>query len=220
VSTRMAEMIKYACNAFHAVKVSFANEIGSLCEELDISGAEVMATLCRDGKLNVSAAYLRPGFSFGGSCLPKDLRALMYRSRTAGLELPLLGHVLESNERHLKRLVERVMALPGKRIGIYGLAFKENTDDLRESPVVQLIEALSGKGRELRVFDPQIDLTKIYGSNQQYLFRVIPHIGNLMRPNLDDVTSWADEIVIAQRPSEAMSAALAACGKPVLNLAG
>lgn len=219
VSIRTAEMIKYACNAYHAVKVAFANEIGSYCIRMGIPADEVMETFCRDNKLNISKAYLRPGFAFGGSCLPKDLRAIVFRSQNAGIELPLLNSVLPSNERHLDRLVNRVLELPGQRLGIFGLAFKENTDDLRESPVVKLIEQLIGKGRNLRIFDPHIDLTKIHGSNQRYLFSTIPHIGNLMQSACDDVLGWADHIVVAQNPSAEMRQRLAASGKPLLYLA-
>lgn len=219
VSIRTAEMIKYACNAYHAVKVAFANEIGSYCTRMGIPADEVMDTFCRDEKLNISKAYLRPGFAFGGSCLPKDLRAINFRARNAGIDLPLLASVLPSNDQQLKRLVDRALELPGQRLGIFGLAFKENTDDLRESPVVHFIEQLIGKGRNLRIFDPHIDLTKIYGSNQRYLFRAIPHIGNLMQTSLDDVLGWADNIVVAQSPSAEMRDRLTACGKPLLFLA-
>ena len=168
VSLRTAEMIKYACNAFHAVKITFANEIGALSAQLGVDGGEVMATLCQDVKLNSSAAYLKPGFAFGGSCLPKDLRALVYRAAHLDLKLPLLESAIPSNERHLKRAIDAVLDLPAQRIGVIGLAFKEDTDDLRESPVVTLLEQLIGKGREVQVFDPHIRLDDIYGSNRNY----------------------------------------------------
>jgi len=157
VSLRTAEMIKYACNAFHAVKIAFANEIGSLSERLGVDGAEVMNTLCEDVRLNISRAYLSPGFAFGGSCLPKDLRALVYRASRLDVELPLLESTLPSNDRHLDRAIDAVLNTPGERIAVFGLAFKENTDDLRESPVVRLLEQLIGKGRDVRVFDPAAD---------------------------------------------------------------
>jgi hypothetical protein len=146
VSLRTAEMIKYASNAFHAVKISFANEIGALSEQVGVDGHEVMATLCEDVKLNISAAYLKPGFAFGGSCLPKDLRALVYRAAHLDLKLPLLESAMPSNEQHLRRAIDAVLDLPAQRIGVIGLAFKEDTDDLRESPVVTLLEQLIGKG--------------------------------------------------------------------------
>ena len=218
VTLRTAEMIKYACNCFHALKIGFANEIGTLCTSLDIPAVEVMQTLCQDVKLNVSAAYLTPGFAFGGSCLPKDLRALTYRAGRMDLKLPLLENVLPANEQHLQRAIRSVLDLPAKRIGIFGLAFKENTDDLRESPVVALIEHLLGKGRELRVFDPHIKLEEIYGANRQFVLNALPHIGKLLVPGLDDLTGWCDHIVIAQKPSVAIDTQLQASGKAVLDL--
>jgi len=166
VSIRTAELIKYACNAFHAVKISFANEIGSIAESLGIDAQEVMDTLCKDERLNVSPAYLKPGFAFGGSCLPKDLRALTYRASRLDLKLPLLESALPSNDAHLLRAIQTVLDVDADRIGIIGLAFKENTDDLRESPVVTLLEHLIGKGRNLRVYDPHIQLDNIYGTNR------------------------------------------------------
>ena len=218
VTLRTAEMIKYACNCFHALKIGFANEIGTLCTKLKIPAVEVMQTLCQDTKLNISRAYLTPGFAFGGSCLPKDLRALTYRAGRLDLKLPLLENVLPANDQHLQRAIRAVLDLPAKRIGIFGLAFKENTDDLRESPVVALIESLIGKGRELRVFDPHIKLEDIYGANRQFVLNALPHIGKLLAPSLDDVTEWCDTIVIAQKPSAALDAELRASGKPVLDL--
>jgi GDP-mannose 6-dehydrogenase len=220
VSLRTAEMIKYACNTFHALKVAFANEVGALSTALRIPAEEVMDTLCRDVKLNVSTAYLRPGFAFGGSCLPKDLRALVYRAGRLDLQLPLLGTVLPSNEQHLRRGVQRVLDLPVERIGIFGLAFKENTDDLRESPVVSLLEQLIGKGRSLRVFDPHIRLEGIYGSNQRFLLDAIPHIGNLLDSDLATTLGWAQYLVITQPPAAAYAEIIGRSGLPVLNLAG
>ncbi len=219
VSLRTAEMIKYACNAFHALKICFANEIGTLSAALNVSPKEVMDTVCRDTHLNVSATYLKPGFAFGGSCLPKDLRALTFRASRLDIALPVLEAVLPSNQTHLSRAVEAALALPASRLGIFGLAFKENTDDLRESPVVQLLEQLIGKGREMRIHDPHIQLDRIYGSNQQYLLNAIPHIGRLMEPSLDEFLAWADHIVIAQKPSVAARERMAASGLPILDLA-
>jgi GDP-mannose 6-dehydrogenase len=220
VSLRTAEMIKYACNTFHALKVAFANEVGALSTALRIPAEEVMDTLCRDVKLNISTAYLKPGFAFGGSCLPKDLRALVYRAGRLDLELPLLGTVLPSNEQHLRRGVHRVLDLPVERIGIFGLAFKENTDDLRESPVVSLLEQLLGKGRSLRVFDPHIRLEGIYGSNQRFLLAAIPHIGNLLDSDLATTLAWAQYLVVTQPPVAAYAEMIGRSGLPVLNLAG
>jgi GDP-mannose 6-dehydrogenase len=220
VSLRTAEMIKYACNAFHAVKITFANEMGALSEQLRVDGAEVMATLCADVKLNSSAAYLKPGFAFGGSCLPKDLRALVYRAAHLNLELPLLESTLPSNDRHLKRAVDAVLDLPAQRIGVIGLAFKENTDDLRESPVVALLEQLIGKGRAVQVFDPQIRLDAIYGSNSNFILETIPHIGRLLTESLDQILEWADHIVLAQKQSPATAQRIHASEIPVLDLVG
>jgi len=219
VSLGTAEMIKYASNAFHAVKISFANEIGALCGKLDIPAMEVMETLCKDTKLNVSTAYLKPGFAFGGSCLPKDLRALNYRSLHLDLALPMLDSVLDSNGRHLARAVQAVLDLPGRRTGIFGLAFKENTDDLRESPVVALLEQLIGKGADLRVFDPHIRIEDIYGSNRNFILNSIPHIGRLMAPSLEDMFGWADQIVLTQKPAAEVAARIRASGLSVLDLA-
>jgi GDP-mannose 6-dehydrogenase len=220
VALRTAEMIKYACNTFHALKIAFANEIGTISAELGVSGAEVMATLCKDVKLNVSPAYLKPGFAFGGSCLPKDLRAIVYRGRRLDLQLPLLESVLPSNEEHLSRAIEAVLEAPAKRIGIYGLTFKANTDDLRESPAITLIEQLLGKGREIRVFDPHIQLDRIYGSNRNYLFAALPHIGKHIEPGIDTLIGWSDLIVLTQRPSEELAGTISASGVPVIDLSG
>ena len=218
VSLRTAEMIKYACNAFHAVKIGFANEIGALSEQLGVNGAEVMATLCADVKLNISPAYLKPGFAFGGSCLPKDLRALVYRAGRIDLKLPLLESALPSNDQHLNRAIQAVMDIPAKHIGVIGLAFKEDTDDLRESPVVALLEHLIGKGRDVRVFDPQIRLDAIYGSNRNFILDSIPHIGRLMDKTLNETLSWAEHLVIAQKQAPAVLDRIKSSGLPVLDL--
>lgn len=218
VTLRTAEMIKYACNAFHAVKIAFANEIGTLSASLGVDGREVMETVCRDVKLNASAAYLKPGFAFGGSCLPKDLRALIYRAGRLDLKLPLLESALPSNEGHLARAIRDVLDLPAKRLGVIGLAFKENTDDLRESPVVSLLEQLIGKGRDLRVFDPHIQLEEIYGSNRNFILQQIPHIGKLLQPGIEAVLNWADHLILAQKPNHDMAARIADSGLPVLDL--
>ncbi len=220
VSLRTAEMIKYACNAFHAVKIAFANEIGALSASLGVDAREVMDTVCQDVKLNASAAYLKPGFAFGGSCLPKDLRALIYRASRLDLKLPLLESALPSNESHLSRAIHDVLDLPAKRLGVIGLAFKENTDDLRESKVVSLLEQLIGKGRDLRVFDPHIQLDEIYGSNRNFILQQIPHIGRLLQPEIEQVLDWADHLIVAQKPSEMLARKIVASGLPVLDLVG
>ncbi|MGI8990497.1 MAG: UDP-glucose dehydrogenase family protein [Bryobacteraceae bacterium] len=218
VTLRTAEMIKYACNCFHAVKIGFANEIGTVCSKLGIPAKEVMETLCRDVKLNASAAYLTPGFAFGGSCLPKDLRALNYRAGRLDVKLPLLESVLPSNDQHLRRAVQATLDLPASRIGIFGLAFKENTDDLRESPIVTFIEQLLGKGRELRVFDPHIQLDQIYGTNKDFVLGAIPHIGKLLDGSVETTLTWCERLVLAQKPSPEMAGKIRASGVPVLNL--
>lgn len=218
VSLRTAEMIKYACNAFHAVKISFANEVGALSERLGIDSHEVMRTLCEDVKLNISAAYLKPGFAFGGSCLPKDLRALTYRAGQLDLKLPMLQSALPSNEQHLQRAIEAVLELPAKRIGVIGLAFKENTDDLRESPVVTLLEQLIGKGRDVKVFDPHIRLDEIYGANRNFILESIPHIGRLLASSVDQILGWADHLVLAQKQNTETMERISESGLPAVDL--
>ena len=218
VSLRTAEMIKYACNAFHAVKIGFANEIGSLASDLGVNPEQVMATLCRDTKLNISSAYLKPGFAFGGSCLPKDLRALTFRASRLDLKLPLLESVLPANDEHLRRSIHEVLELQGKRIGIFGLAFKEDTDDLRESPVITIIEHLIGKGRAVKIHDPHIQLDEIYGSNLSFVVTALPHIGRLLTRSLDELISSSDALVIAQKPTSAALEKMTMSGLPILDL--
>jgi GDP-mannose 6-dehydrogenase len=218
VSVETAELIKYACNAFHAVKIGFANEMGTLAAHLGIDGNEVMDTLCRDHGLNVSAAYLKPGFAFGGSCLPKDLRALSYQANRLSLDLPLLNSVLPGNASHLERAVRSVLALPGKRLGVIGLAFKENTDDLRESPVLTLVHKVREHGRDLKIWDPHIQISQIYGSNLKSLENA--GIDKLMVESAAAVFQWADQLVVTQKPSKDLAAAIAASKLPVLDLAG
>ena len=219
VTLRTAEMIKYACNCFHAVKIGFANEIGALCGKLDVPANEVMQTLCQDHKLNISPAYLKPGFAFGGSCLPKDLRALTFRASRLDLQLPLLQNVLPGNEQHLRRAIDQVLALPAKRLGVYGLAFKENTDDLRESPVVTLLEHLIGKGREVRVFDPHIQIDEIYGANKNFVLNAIPHIGRLLTKSLAELLEGSDYLVLTQKPTPAALVEIESAALPALSVA-
>jgi GDP-mannose 6-dehydrogenase len=219
VALRTAEMIKYACNAFHAVKIGFANEVGALAEVLGVPPEEVLGTLCRDNKLNISTAYMKPGFAFGGSCLPKDLRALRYRAARLDLKLPMLESVLESNDQHLKRATQAALDLGAVNLGVVGLAFKENTDDLRESPVVTMLEHLIGKGRDIRVYDPHIQMDRIYGSNRDYVLNAIPHIGKLLTGGFDELAGWADHLVITQRPSPELAAKIRTSGKPLLDVA-
>jgi GDP-mannose 6-dehydrogenase len=218
VALRTAELIKYGCNAFHALKIAFANEIGTVAMALGLEGEEVMRTICRDTKLNISSAYLKPGFAFGGSCLPKDLRALNYRARQLDIELPLLNSVLPSNEAHIQRAFHRVLETGYRKIGIYGLAFKSNTDDLRESPGVALIESLIGKGCEVRIYDPHIQLDAIYGSNQAFLLSALPHIGRCMEKSLEAVLTWADVIVTTQPTTPEVRETIDRHGVPFINV--
>jgi GDP-mannose 6-dehydrogenase len=196
IPVRVAEMVKYTCNAFHAVKVAFANEIGSICKEEEIDSHAVMDVFMRDTRLNISAAYLRPGFAFGGSCLPKDLRALTYQARRRDVSVPLLDAVLPSNTQQINRAFLRVQATGHKRIGVLGFSFKAGTDDLRESPLVELVERLIGKGYEVRLFDRNVSLANLHGANREYINREIPHIASLMCDSIDEVVKHSDVIVI------------------------
>jgi len=218
VALRTAELIKYTCNTFHALKIAFANEIGTLSAALGLDGAEVMETVCRDTKLNISKAYMKPGFAFGGSCLPKDLRGLTYRARQLDLELPLLNSVLPSNEAHITRAFRRIMETGSRKIGVYGLSFKPNTDDLRESPGVTLIEHLIGKGCDVKVYDPQIQLDSIYGQNLAFLLSSLPHIGRSMEKSLDAILGWAELIVVTQQPNAESRLILEQSPVPVINV--
>jgi GDP-mannose 6-dehydrogenase len=199
---RVAEAVKYVCNCFHGLKVSFANEIGNLCKAMDIDSHEVMRLVCEDRKLNISPAYLRPGFAFGGSCLPKDLRALVYRGKQLDIETPLLGAVLQSNRQQVERGVAMVLASGARRVGILGMAFKAGTDDLRESPTVTLIEQLLGKGIELSIYDRDVRSANVIGANREYVERGIPHIWSLMRESVDEVVGSSDAIVIGNGSAE------------------
>ena len=199
---RVAEAVKYVCNCFHGLKVSFANEIGSLCKAMDIDSHEVMRLVCEDKKLNISPAYLRPGFAFGGSCLPKDLRALVYRGKQLDVETPLLAAVLQSNKQQIDRAVAMVLASGARRVGILGMAFKAGTDDLRESPTLSLIEQLLGKGIELSIYDRDVRNANVIGANREYVERGIPHIWSLMRGSVDEVVAASDAIVVGNGSPE------------------
>jgi GDP-mannose 6-dehydrogenase len=198
-SFRSAEMVKYVCNAWHAVKVSFGNEVGTLAKELGVDASAVIDIFLADTKLNISGAYLKPGFAFGGSCLPKDVRALTYRAKELDLDLPLFQSILPSNEEHLDRAVEMVLATGKKSIGMLGLSFKAATDDLRESPQVQLVKRLLGEGRQVRIWDDNVSLGHLIGSNRSYIEQVIPHIGSLLSNSLSEVVTSSEVIVIATR---------------------
>jgi GDP-mannose 6-dehydrogenase len=198
-SFRSAEMVKYVCNAWHAVKVSFGNEVGTLAKELGVDASAVIEIFSADTKLNISPAYLKPGFAFGGSCLPKDVRALTYRAKELDLNLPLFQSILPSNDEHLDRAVEMVLATGKKNIGMLGLSFKAATDDLRESPQVQLVKRLLGEGRQIRIWDDNVSLGHLIGSNREYIEQVIPHIGSLLSNSLTDVVVGAEVVIIATR---------------------
>jgi GDP-mannose 6-dehydrogenase len=195
ISTGSAEMIKYACNAFHAVKVAFANEIGTVCRESGIDPTVVANIFKSDTRLNVSPAYLSPGFAFGGSCLPKDVRALSYQARQLDLRLPLLESLLPSNDEHIDRAAESVLALNRRKVGVLGLSFKPGTDDLRESPMVHLVKHLIAEGCEIQIFDENVRLGQLIGSNRQFIESYIPHIGSLLRDDLESVVAGAEIVV-------------------------
>ena len=197
-----AEMVKYADNCWHAVKVGFANEIGSLCKALDVDAHRVMEIFCQDQKLNLSPYYLKPGFAFGGSCLPKDRRALLYKAKTLDVSLPILSSVLPSNQLQIERGVQAVVEKGHKKIGILGFSFKAGTDDLRESPMVELTERLIGKGYDLRVYDKNVSLACLHGANKDYILNKIPHISRLMVRSVDEVLAHAQTIVIGNAAPE------------------
>jgi GDP-mannose 6-dehydrogenase len=207
---RTAEMVKYVSNAFHALKVCFANEIGDTCAALGVDPHEVLRVFLMDRKLNVSEAYLRSGFAFGGSCLPKDLRALLYAARGADLSLPLLSAILPSNEAQVRKAVEAVLRTRKRRVGVVGLAFKPATDDLRESPMVALVEALIGKGLDVRIFDPNVAVARLVGANRHYIEKEIPHIASLMCESAEVVLERAEVLVIGSTGDEARRALAAA----------
>ena len=198
-SFRAAEMTKYVCNAWHALKVSFANEIGTLAKELGVDAESVVEIFTADTKLNISPTYLKPGFAFGGSCLPKDIRALNYRAKELDLILPLFQSIMPSNEEHLERAVEMVLETGKKKIAMLGLSFKAATDDLRESPQVQLAKRLLGEGRDLKIWDDNVSLGHLIGSNRQYIEQVIPHIGSLLCPDLATALAHGEVVVIGTR---------------------
>jgi len=218
-SFETAEMVKYSCNNFHAVKVAFANEIGVVCKAYGIDSHAVMDLFVMDEKLNISKAYLKPGFAFGGSCLPKDIRALLYAAKTSDVQVPLLQSTFETNKLHIKRAIQMVLRKGKKKIGILGLSFKEGTDDLRESPMVDLVEALIGKGCQVNIFDQDVMLAKLFGANKQYIEKEIPHISSLMCKTIDQVIQ-ASEVIVVGKKETGFKEAITALGgeKPVLDL--
>jgi GDP-mannose 6-dehydrogenase len=198
-SIETAEMVKYVDNCWHALKIGFANEIGTLSKTLRIDAHEVMGIFCQDKKLNISPAYLHPGFAFGGSCLPKDLRALTYKAKTTDLQLPILGSILPSNEVQINRGVQLIMEKGHKKIGILGFSFKAGTDDLRESPIIEVIERLLGKGYELRIYDKNVNVASLVGANRDFILNRIPHISRLMVASVEAVLDFAETLVIGNK---------------------
>jgi len=197
-----AEMIKYIDNSWHALKIGFANEIGNLCKSFSIDAHKAMDIFCQDKKLNISPAYLKPGFAFGGSCLPKDLRALAYSAKLHDLELPILNSILPSNELQVSRGLQLIMEKGHKRVGILGFSFKEGTDDLRESPMIEIIERLTGKGYDLRIYDKNVQVARLVGANRDFILNRIPHISKLMVDNVDAILQHAETIVIGNKSAE------------------
>ena len=193
---RTAEMLKMACNAFHALKITFANEIGRIAQSVSVDSHEVMKLVCKDTRLNISPAYLRPGFAFGGSCLPKDLRALTYVAKTRDVNTPMLSSLLASNRVHVDHAIDQVLAGGARTVGMLGLSFKTGTDDLRESPLVAIAKRLIGEGVQLRIYDPEVNLSFLMGANRRYIEENIPHIGSIMSPSMEHMLAGAHTVIV------------------------
>jgi GDP-mannose 6-dehydrogenase len=201
-SIEVAEMVKYADNAWHALKVSFANEIGVICKKVGVDSHEVMAIFCQDTKLNLSSYYLKPGFSFGGSCLPKDVRALTYKAKSLDLDLPVLNAIIPSNDKHTARGINLIIDRGKQPVSVLGMSFKAGTDDIRESPIIELIERLLGKGFDIRIFDRNVNLSKLVGANRDYLLKMVPHVSSLLVNSLDEALAHGKTIVIGNDDPE------------------
>ena len=205
-SIRVAEMMKYTSNTWHALKVVFANEIGNLCKKMNVDSHEVMDIFCRDEKLNLSSYYLKPGFAFGGSCLPKDVRALQYRAKEVDIELPLISQILPSNKAQIQQALDQMLDTGKKKIGLLGFSFKAGTDDLRESPIVILAEALLGKGVALRIYDKNVSMAKLVGANKEYIEKQIPHLSSLLCNTIEEVIDGSEVIVVGNQAPEFVEA--------------
>ncbi len=199
---RVAEMVKYTSNAYHALKVTFANEIGSICSAMGVDSRAVMEIFAMDTKLNISGAYLKPGFAFGGSCLPKDLRALTYHAKTRDVPVPVLDSILPSNDSQIERAVDMIMEKGKRRVGLLGLSFKADTDDLRESPLVAVVERLIGKGYDLRIFDRSVSLANLQGANKAFIEKEIPHISSLLVDSIEELVAFAQVVVVGNGDAE------------------
>jgi GDP-mannose 6-dehydrogenase len=201
-SIKVAEMVKYSDNAFHALKVAYANEIGSMCKSLGIDSHAVMDIFCQDTKLNLSKVYLKPGFAFGGSCLPKDLRALSYQAKRTDVEVPILNAILQSNASHIKGVIQRIVVLGKKRVGFLGMTFKPDTDDMRESPLVEVIETLLGKGFHVQIYDRNVATSRLIGANKKFIEEHIPHLSSLLVERAEDVVDTAQVVVVGYVSAE------------------
>lgn len=199
---RVAEMLKYSCNAFHALKIAFANEVGTLAHAVGVPSDLLMEIFCSDDKLNISKTYLKPGFAFGGSCLPKDIRAMLYRAKELDLDLPLLEAILPSNQLHIARGVDLVMGTGKRKIAVLGLSFKANTDDLRESPMIELVKTLLGEGRSVKIYDEKVELSSLFGANRKFIEQTIPHIAELLNSSLERVVSDSEVVVLGRDAHE------------------
>jgi GDP-mannose 6-dehydrogenase len=216
-----ASMVKYASNTFHALKVAFGNEIGAVCQQLGIDGQRVMRIFCEDKDLNISPRYLKPGFGFGGSCLPKDLRALVHVARDVDVQAPLLASVIPSNDAHIQRVVDVVVDMRRRRVALLGLSFKPGSDDLRESPFVRLAEGLIGKGVPLQIVDSDVAIDGVFGRNRAYVEEHLPHVGQLVSTDFHSVVAGADVVIVAKRmPEIAALPAMLAPGQTVIDLVG
>lgn len=215
-----ASMVKYASNNYHAIKVAFANEIGAVCSQLGADGHTVMRIFCEDHDLNISPKYLRPGFGFGGSCLPKDLRAMVHVAKARDVATPLLDSVLGSNDAHIQRVVSAILERRERRVALLGLSFKNGSDDLRESPFVRLAESLIGKGVPLRIFDPDVELTGVFGRNRAYIDQHLPHVAQLEARTIEDATAEADVVVVGKRVADVAVLVRACQGRVVIDLVG